>query len=135
LSLHIEQPGPYHYELGQKLGFLREQGVLIIGSGNIVHNLQKIIWDEDGKPFDWALQFDEWSKKTISARDMKSLSENYLQAPGGKESVPTPEHYYPLLYILGASDKDDALSFEYEGIQNGSISMRAVAFGLTNWPL
>jgi 4,5-DOPA dioxygenase extradiol len=130
LSLHMEEPGAYHLELGQKLRFLREQGVLIIGSGNIVHNLQKISWDADAKPFDWALEFDEWSKKMISARDLKSLSEKYLEAPGGKESVPTPEHYYPLLYVLGAAEPNDTLAFEYEGIQNGSISMRAVSFGL-----
>jgi 4,5-DOPA dioxygenase extradiol len=128
LSLHMEQAGPYHFELGQKLRFLRAKGVLIIGSGNIVHNLEKIIWETDGKPFDWAVQFDEWAKGKILARDSKALSENYLSAKGGRESVPTPEHYYPLLYVLGAADQDDTLAFEYEGIQNGSISMRAVSF-------
>jgi 4,5-DOPA dioxygenase extradiol len=129
LSLHMEEPASYHYELGEKLRFLREKGVLIVGSGNIVHNLGKINWDENGKPFEWAVQFDEWTKSKISARDMKALTDHYLDAPGGKESVPTPEHYYPLLYTLGASEKTDSLSFEYEGIQNGSISMRALSFG------
>jgi 4,5-DOPA dioxygenase extradiol len=118
----------FRFYSGQKLRFLRAKGVLIIGSGNIVHNLEKINWETDGKPFDWAVQFDEWAKGKILARDSKALSENYLSAKGGRESVPTPEHYYPLLYVLGAADQDDTLAFEYEGIQNGSISMRAVSF-------
>ena len=102
LSVYIEQPGPYHLQLGEQLRPLRDQGVLIIGSGNIVHNLRQIVWE----------------------------TEAYLDTPAGRLSIPTPDHYYPLLPVLGASDAQDDMTFEFEAIHNASISMRAVSFGL-----
>ncbi|HAR44313.1 MAG TPA: 4,5-DOPA dioxygenase extradiol [Bdellovibrionales bacterium] len=130
LSLYMEQPGDYHVKLGQQLRLLREQGVLIIGSGNIVHNLRQIRWEEDAQPYDWAVEFDEWSRDKILNRDIHSLARNYNQDFAGRISVPTPDHYYPLLYVLGASEERDVIRFEYEGIQNASISMRCLSFGL-----
>lgn len=130
LSVYIEQPGPYHLQLGEQLRPLRDQGVLIIGSGNIVHNLRQIIWGEDARPYDWAVEFDEWSKAKLEARDFKALAEAYLDTPAGRLSIPTPDHYYPLLPVLGASDVQDDMTFEFEAIHNASISMRAVSFGL-----
>jgi 4,5-DOPA dioxygenase extradiol len=91
--------------LGEKLQLLRDQGVLIVGSGNIVHNLRQIIWNENTRPYDWAEEFDLWAKQKLKERDF---------------------------HTLGACSKEDELSFVYEGIQNGSISMRAVAFGLSD---
>ena len=129
LSLSIDDPPEYHFKVGEQLRALREQGVLIVGSGNIVHNLRRINWDENAKPFDWALESDEWIKKKIEERDFKALVNDAIKTEAGKLSIPTWDHYYPLLYILGASDSKDKLKFEYEGFQNASISMRALSFG------
>lgn len=128
MSLSIQDPPEYHFKVGEQLKFLRDQGVLIVGSGNMVHNLRRIDWKEDAKPFDWAIEADEWMKKKIESRDFKSLIYNAIDSEAGKLSIPTWDHYYPLLYILGASDKKDQLKFEYEGFQNASISMRALSF-------
>lgn len=128
LSIAIKNPGDFHLQMGEKLRWLREQGVLIVGSGNIVHNLRQIRWEPEAKAFDWALEFDQWTKEKMLARDFKTLAQKFSDTSAGRLSVPTPDHYYPLLYILGAADKNDEISFEYEGIQNGSISMRCVKF-------
>lgn len=128
LSLHLEKPPVYHYELGQKLAVLRDQGVLIIASGNIVHNLRTIRWGDDPPSYPWASEFDEWVKTKLEGREFGPLMTEAFQSPAGKMSIPTPEHYYPLLYILGAASKDDILKFEFEGMQNGSISMRSLSF-------
>lgn len=128
LSININQAPLYHYQLGQELQKFRDKGVLIIGSGNIVHNLQKIKWQENATPFDWAITYDAWVKQKIETRDFANLVNDFASAPEGRLAVPTPEHYYPLLYILGASRKSDVLKFEYEEIQNGSISMRSLGF-------
>jgi 4,5-DOPA dioxygenase extradiol len=131
LSIYMEQPPEYHYRVGKMLRALRNQGVLIIGSGNIVHNLREIRWEENPPAYDWAIEFDEWVKEKIESRNHEALQKEFLVSRSGQLSVPTPDHYYPLLYVLGASDENDSLSFEYEGIQNGSISMRSVSFGLS----
>jgi 4,5-DOPA dioxygenase extradiol len=128
LSLHLQQPARYHYELGTRLRSLRDQGVLIVGSGNVVHNLRKIRWEEDAEPFPWAVEFDEWIKARLQARDAEALMNDFNATEAGRLSVPTVEHYLPLLYVLGASDESDQLKTEFEGIQNGSISMRTVSF-------
>lgn len=125
LSLDMTKQALFHFEMGKKLKFLREQGVLIIGSGNIVHNLRAIEWDESAPAVDWALEFDQWVKEKALARDFNSLVKDFDKSESGKLSNPTAEHYYPLLYILGAVDENDHLSFPYEGIQNASISMRS----------
>lgn len=130
LSLDIKRAAEFHYELGRRLKALREEGILIVSSGNIVHNLRQIRWEPDAKPFDWAIEFDAWTKDRLMERDHSRLVTDFLSSKAGLLSVPTPDHYYPLLYTLGASDERDELSFAYEGIQNGSISMRAVAFGM-----
>ncbi|OFZ23244.1 MAG: 4,5-DOPA dioxygenase extradiol [Bdellovibrionales bacterium GWB1_55_8] len=129
-SVYIEQPPEYHFLLGQRLRFLREQDVLIIGSGNIVHNLREIVWDENAAPFPWAVEFDEWVKRKISERTFAPLVTELGRTESARMSVPSPDHYYPLLYVLGASDEYDELSFDHDGIQNGSISMRCLSFGL-----
>jgi 4,5-DOPA dioxygenase extradiol len=130
LSIYMSQPAEYHFKLGQELAKLRDKGVLIMGSGNIVHNLRQISWKEDARPLDWAIEFDEWVKEKIIKRDFTPLQSDVLKSEAGKLSIPTPDHYYPLLYALGAADSTDEMHFEYEGIQNASISMRCVSFGL-----
>jgi 4,5-DOPA dioxygenase extradiol len=128
LSLYLEQPAEYHLKLGQKLRQLRKRGILIIGSGNIVHNLRRIRWESAAKPYDWAIEFDEWIKAKILERDFNAIANDFHTSEAGKLSVPTLEHYLPLLYVLGASDEIDNIKFEYEEIQNGSISMRTLGF-------
>jgi 4,5-DOPA dioxygenase extradiol len=130
LSLHMAQPGAYHFGLGQELAKLRNRGVLIVGSGNIVHNLRVIKWEPNAAPYDWAIEFDEWSKEKIIQRDFMALQQDFLETEAGRMAVPTMEHYLPLLYILGLTSDDDQIKFEYEEIQNASISMRTISIGL-----
>jgi|TARA_Y100000590_G_C15747529_1_gene1022738 4,5-DOPA dioxygenase extradiol len=126
LSLDKTKSIEYHFELGQKIKYLRDNGVMIIGSGNIVHNLGELNWGENAKPHEWAIEFDEWVKGKLVERNFNSLVTDPLKSREGKLSIPTLEHYLPLLYVLGASGKDDKLLFDYEGIQNSSISMRCL---------
>ena len=128
MSLDKNQPLSFHYEMGKKLRFLREQGVMLIGSGNIVHNLKEVSWQENARPHYWATEFDEWTKKKLMARDFNALINDPLKSKEGKLSIPTLEHYLPLLYVLGASCEKDQLTFDFEGIQLSSISMRSLRF-------
>lgn len=129
LSIYLEQPGEYHYHIGQQLQFLRDHGVLIVGSGNIVHNLPRMTWGDNVKPYDWAIEFDAWIKEKLLERNDQAVITQYMNSEAGKLSVPIPDHYFPLLYVLGAANKDEELAFVYEGIQNGSISMRTMRIG------
>jgi 4,5-DOPA dioxygenase extradiol len=128
LSLHLQQPAEYHLELGRRLRPLRDQGILIVGSGNVVHNLRRIRWEEDAEPYPWAREFDERVKERISGRDHAALLRTD-EDEVARLSVPTAEHYLPLLYVLGASSDDDALRFHFEEIHNASISMRTWTLG------
>jgi len=129
LSIDMRQPADYHMNIGQQLSKLRDKGVLILGSGNLVHNLRQIRWEPDSKPFEWAVEFDEWIKNKLVDGDFNSAVKDFHTTTAGKMSVPTLDHYLPLHYILGASDKKDQLKFEYEEMQNGSISMRSFSLG------
>jgi 4,5-DOPA dioxygenase extradiol len=130
LSLYMEQPGEYHLKLGEELRFLRDDGVLILGSGNIVHNLRAINWTTHAGPYDWAVECDEWMKSKIEQKDFKALASDVHKFDAGRMSVPTWDHYYPLLYVLGASHPEEKVKFEFEEIHNASISMRSLSFGL-----
>ncbi|WP_238585381.1 4,5-DOPA dioxygenase extradiol [Legionella steigerwaltii] len=129
LSIDLEQPVEFHYQIGQQLQLLRERDILIVSSGNLVHNLSKISWECKSKPYDWAIEFDQWIKKKLIARDFAALRTHYSDTISGQLSVPTMDHYYPLLYILGAARNEDELVFIYEGIENSSISMRTFSWG------
>lgn len=129
LSIYMAQPSEYHTKIGQELSQLRDEGILIIGSGNLVHNLRTIRWEPNAKPYDWAIEFDDWIKKKLEDRDFSPVLKDFHKTKAGKLSVPSMDHYYPLHYILGAASDTDKLNFEYEEIQNGSISMRS--FSLT----
>ncbi len=123
------KPLVFHYKLASELAPLREKGVLIIGSGNIVHNLGLIDFDTDAKPFDWAVKFDEKVKQCLVSGNHKDLI-NYTEL--GKEAlyaVPTQDHYLPMIYAIGLQKKGEALKFIHEGFQNGSVSMRAFQIG------
>jgi 4,5-DOPA dioxygenase extradiol len=124
LSLDYTQPPAFHYALAQELKALRSRGVLVMGSGNIVHNLGKVQWSD--KAYDWAVEFDEKIKQYILSGNHDAII-NYPQlGEAAKLSVPTNEHYLPLLYSLALQDKSDSLSFFNEKATMGSISMRCV---------
>lgn len=129
LSLDMSKPPEFQFELGKKIRFLRELGVLIIGSGNIVHNLKAINWSENAPAFEQAIEFDNWVKSKVEDRNYKSLVTDFTKTESGRFSVPTPDHYYPLLYILGASVESDKQQTVIEGFQNASISMRSILLG------
>ena len=129
LSIDITKPAEYHYELGKMLRFLRDQNVLVIGSGNIVHNLRIVDFDHiDGTVISWAERFDNKVKKALLAGDHNVLI-NYRDLPSYELAIPTPDHYLPLLYIAGMQEKGDAISFPYEGFQHATLSMRSVRVG------
>lgn len=128
LSIDLSQPAEYHFDLGQQLSQLRDKGVLLLGSGNVVHNLRQIRWEPNAKPYDWAVEFDNWFKQKLLSRDFKALIKDFHNSTAGQLSVPTLDHYLPLHYILGAANETDELKFEFEELQNGSISMRTFQF-------
>jgi len=118
-----------HLAVGRELLALRERGVLIMGSGNLVHNLQLMNWELPKSAYPWAVEFDTKVKDAIRQRDTHSLSspENW----GAKlmaEAHPTLEHYLPLLYCMATTDERDEITYPYEGIEFGSVSMRSVLF-------
>lgn len=129
LSLDMTQPVEFHLELGKQLAQLRDQGVLIVGSGNLVHNLRRISWEPNAAVMPWAEEFDAWTKQKIESRDSKALVNDFHSTEAGRLSVPTLDHYLPLLYVLGAAGPKDELRFTNEEIQNGSIAMRSLVLG------
>lgn len=128
LSLYMAKPPDYHYHLGEQLRSLRDEGVLIVGSGNIVHNLRMIQWQPNAPAYDWALEFDLWVKGRLEESDHQALIHQARSTPAGQMSLPTMDHWLPLLYVMGASDANDMLRFEYEEMQNASISMRTLSY-------
>lgn len=123
LSIDQTQPPSYHFELAGELAKLRERGVLIIGSGNIVHNLRMMNWD--GKPYDWAIEFDAMAKKYIASGDYKPLIEYEKLGAMAKYAIPTNEHYLPMIYTLGLTRKNEEVFFFNETVDLGSVSMRS----------
>ena len=123
LSLYYGKSPQWHYELAKELAYLRRKGVLIIGSGNVVHNLGLINWSGDGKAFDWALEANDKVKSLIISHDYQSLI-NYKSLGSAMQlAVPTPEHYLPLLYTLALQDDKENISFFNDKNVMGSISM------------
>ena len=129
LAMDETQPAQFHYDLGRRLQPLRDEGVLVVGSGNLVHNLHAYAWGRHpAEPFDWALRFEEQARGFIAAGDHAPLVGYEGLGKDALLAAPTPEHYLPLLYVLGASRDGDQVSFPVEGIDGGSVSMLAVAF-------
>ena len=126
LSLDLSRSPLEHFELARELKPLREKGVLIIGSGNLVHNLMTLV--RGGSPYDWAEEFDVRATEAISKRDFRSLAEPLSFGRTLRLAHPTPEHYLPVLFPLGVSDETDDLSFFNASIDMGSISMRGFVF-------
>lgn len=126
MSIDLSQPASFHYQLGKELAPLREKGVLIMGSGNLVHNLGRIDFDPNAKTFDWAEEFDAQAEMLIKKGDHVSLINYEKLGSGAQLAIPTPDHYWPLLYILGLQEKEEEANFPITGIAHGSISMRSV---------
>lgn len=130
LSIDETQPAEHHYEVGRKLAELRDEGILVIGSGNLVHNLHTFAWGRHPvEPFDWAVRFETSAREWIRTGDHAPLIGYERLGRDAMLSAPTPDHYLPLLYILGARRDDDAVSFPVEGVDGGSVSMLSVRFG------
>jgi len=129
LSLDQTRTFAEHVALGRELRALRERGVLIVGSGNLVHNLHKMNWELPQAAYPWASEFDQKVKQAIEAHDIEGIA-----SPDGwgeqllAEAHPTLEHYAPILYCMAATDDTDTPSYPYEGIEFGSVSMRTVLF-------
>lgn len=126
MSLDYTKPPRYHYELAAELASLRKKGVLILGSGNIVHNLRYARLGDHAQPYDWAIEFDELSKTLISNGDHSQLINYEKLGTAAKLSIPTPEHYLPLLYILGLQEENESPTFFNEELAFASGSMRSL---------
>jgi 4,5-DOPA dioxygenase extradiol len=129
LSIDERQPPQFHYDLGRRLAPLREEGILVVGSGNIVHNLRLYAWGEEAPPFDWAARFEKRARELMIEGDQDKLIAYDKLGRDAQLSIPTPDHYLPLLYTLGLRQANEPVSFPVEGIDGGSISMLAVQVG------
>jgi 4,5-DOPA dioxygenase extradiol len=130
LSIDESQPPSFHFEIGKRLAPLREEGVLIVGSGNVVHNLHTYAWGRHmPAPYDWALRFETEVKGLLMAGDSTPLINYERLGHEALLSIPTPDHYLPLLYVIGSRQQNDPASFPVEGIDGGSISMLSIQIG------
>jgi 4,5-DOPA dioxygenase extradiol len=130
LSIDEREPASFHYEIGKRLAPLRDEGVLIVGSGNLVHNLHAFAWGRHNvEPFDWALRFEQNARDMLVAGEQAPLVEYDRLGRDALLSIPTPDHYLPLLYVIATRQQDDPISFPVEGVDGGSVSMLAVRVG------
>jgi 4,5-DOPA dioxygenase extradiol len=132
LSIDYYQSPDFHYRLGKDLQELRRRGVLVIGSGNMVHNLRMVAWDKLNEPefgFDWALEMNSLFKSKIESKNHRDLINYRSLGQAGKLAIPTPDHYFPLLYLLGIQGKKEEVSFFNDKAVGGSLTMTSVKFG------
>ncbi len=126
LSIDASKPPQFHFDIGRRLAPLREEGILIMGSGNLVHNLRAYTWESSAKPYDWATEFENRARDLLLAGTYGPLIEYGGLGRSAALSIPTPDHYLPLLYVLGAGLPSEHPSFPVTGVEGGSISMLAV---------
>jgi 4,5-DOPA dioxygenase extradiol len=129
LSLDANAGAAAHWELGERLSALRDAGVLVIGSGNVVHSFAGVSWEPDAPAQPWAEEFDAWIADALLRGDRQALVDYQSAGPVARMSVPTNEHYLPLLYAAAMRADDDEVAFPHAGIDMGSMSMRCVRFG------
>ncbi len=131
LSIDYHQSPQWHYELGRQLNSLRDKGVLILGSGNMVHNLRMVAWQrlDEHFGFDWAVEMNETFKKHIAEGNHKPLVAYDSLGPAAQLAIPTPDHYYPLLYTLGLQQKGEEIAFFNDKAVAGSLTMTSVRIG------
>ncbi|MFZ5940391.1 MAG: 4,5-DOPA dioxygenase extradiol [Bacteroidota bacterium] len=132
LSLDYNKTPRYHYELAKELAYLRTRGVLVIGSGNMVHNLRMIAWDKMNEPafgFDWAIEASELFKRLINEKDHARLIDYLKLGSEVRLAVPTPDHFLPLLYALALQEKNETVSFFNDEAVLGSLTMTSLQIG------
>lgn len=132
MSIDYHKPPQYHYNLGKELASLREKGILILGSGNMVHNLRLAAFDRINEPeygFDWAMELKAVFAKKILERDHAHLIDYPKLGPSAKLAIPTPDHYYPLLYALGLQEKGESAALFNDKAVAGSLTMTSVRIG------
>jgi len=129
LSIDYSKGAQYHYDLTQQLESLRKKGVLIIGSGNMVHNLRIMNWELAEAGYDWAVEMNEKFKSLITTNEHKPLINVESLGEAAKLSIPTPEHYLPMLYILGLKKPDEPVTFFNDKTVMGSVSMTSFKAG------
>ena len=132
LSIDYNQPADYHYKLGKQLAALRRKGVLIVGSGNMVHNLGMVAWDKMNEPnfaFDWATEANEKMKSFIQDGNHQPLLDFKTQGKAFDLAIPTPDHYYPMLYALALQEKNEGLKFFNDKAVMGSLTMTSFSIG------
>ncbi len=130
LSIDETQPPRFHYDIGRRLRALREEGILVMGSGDVVHNLHTYAWGKHPtEPYDWAVRFEARARDLIEKGEHMPLVDYSSWGSDAALSVPTPEHYLPLLYVLGAGVEGERITFPVEGVDGGSVSMLAVQLG------
>lgn len=127
LSVDKNAPAEEHYRIGQEIKELRQNGVLILGSGNVVHNLGRVNWDNKGG-YDWAEEFDGYVKDNLIKREIDEVIHYERAGTSARLAVPTPDHFYPLLYTLGAADGEDKLTVFNNSCVLGSLSMTCYMF-------
>ena len=127
LSIDKTQPADFHYQLGKRLAPLREEGVLIVGSGNLVHNLHAYAWGRsEVRPLDWAIRFEKKARELLLSGEDAPLINYESLGQDAMLSAPTPDHYLPLLYIIALKKGGDQVRFPVEGFDGGSISMLTI---------
>lgn len=132
LSIDYNKPAQYHYDLAKQLASLRKKGVLIIGSGNMVHNLRMVAWDKLQEPefgYDWAIEMNTLFKDKIGNNDFKALIDYEKLGSAAKLAIPTPDHYYPLLYNIALRESSDDVNFFNDKPVGGSLTMTSVKIG------
>jgi 4,5-DOPA dioxygenase extradiol len=129
LSLDLTMPPQAHWNVGRHLEPLRDQGVLVVGSGNIVHSFAGAVWTPGAAPHSWAEEFDAWIADALRRGDERALVHYETAGTPAGLSVPTNDHYLPLLYPAAMRAQDDEVTFPYAGIDMASMSMRCVRFG------
>ncbi|MGH9902144.1 MAG: 4,5-DOPA dioxygenase extradiol [Pyrinomonadaceae bacterium] len=130
LSIDETQPAEFHYDVGKRLVGLRDEGVLVVGSGNLVHNLHAYAWGRHKvEPFDWAVRFETRAREMLLAGDHTPLIGYEKLGRDAMLSAPTPDHYLPLLYVIALRREGDEVTFPVEGFDGGSVSMLSVKIG------
>lgn len=132
LSIDYTKPASYHYELAQQLKKLRNKGVLIVGSGNIIHNLRMIDWanfDKDDYGYDWAIEARATINECLLSGNYHPLLQYHEQGSAFKLAIPSPDHYLPLLYTLGVQNKGDSMELFNDKLLAGSLSMTSIKIG------
>ena len=130
LAIDERQPAKFHFDVGKRLSPLRDEGVLIVGSGNLVHNLHAYAWGKRAvEPYDWAVRFEEKARELLLTGNDGPLIAYGTLGSDAALSIPTPDHYLPLLYVIALRREGDTIRFPVEGIDGGSVSMLSVRLG------